>query len=130
MLDTDLSFDSMVAMVPEAALVLDTGTDRIAALNAPARRFLGDAACPGQRFSDLLGPDLARFIVFIQELDHRGAAWTREIDLRTDAGPVRCEMRARRIGPDPATSSCCCSTLPSLSAAPNRWKPNACIAAA
>ncbi|PWK58156.1 sigma 54-interacting transcriptional regulator [Roseicyclus mahoneyensis] len=100
MLDSDLSFDSMVAMVPEAALVLDTGTDSIAALNAPARDLLGGSISAGLRFSTLLGPDLARFIVFIEELDHRGAAWTREIALRTETGSVHCEMRARRIGSD------------------------------
>ena len=91
------AFDSLLSVVPEAAVVLDTAGDRVAALNAPARRLL--AADPGHRFSALLGPDLARFVVFLQELDHRGEAWTREITLRGADGPLPCELRGRPLAP-------------------------------
>lgn len=100
MLDTPTTFDSLVAMVPEAALVLDTGTDRIVALNTAAQRLVGDAATRDVPFSQLLGRDLARFIVFMEELDHRGEAWTRQLDLRGDAGPLSCEWRARKLSDD------------------------------
>jgi PAS domain S-box-containing protein len=62
--------------------------------------LLGATVTPGARFSALLGPDLARFIVFIEELDHRGAAWTRAVALQAETGPVQCELRASRIGAD------------------------------
>jgi PAS domain S-box-containing protein len=97
MLDTPLTFDSLVATVPEAALVLDTATDRITTLNAAARRMLGAGAEPGAVFSAWLGPALPRFIVFIEEVDHRGEAWTRDVDLLVAGQPLPCELRARRI---------------------------------
>jgi PAS domain S-box-containing protein len=95
MLDTPPLHDSLVATVPEAALVLDTATDRIVALNAAARRMLG--ARPGAVFSDWLGRALPRFIVFMEEADHRGEAWTREVELVVDGEPLPCELRARPI---------------------------------
>ncbi|MCU4653460.1 sigma 54-interacting transcriptional regulator [Roseibacterium sp. SDUM158016] len=95
MLDTPPLHDSLVATVPEAALVLDTATDRIVAANAAARRMLG--AAPGAVFSDWLGRALPRFIVFMEETDHRGEAWTRDVDLLVAGEALPCELRARRI---------------------------------
>jgi PAS domain S-box-containing protein len=89
--------DSLIDAIPEAALLLDTATDRIVALNAAARRLLGPAAEAGASFSDWLGPDLPRFIVFVEEVDHRGEAWTREVGLIVQGGTLACEIRARRI---------------------------------
>ena len=100
MLDTPPIFDSLVTMVPEAALVLDTATDRIVALNTKARDLIGTAATRDLPFSALLGQNLARFIVFMEELDHRGEAWTRQLELQGDAGPLSCEWRARKLSDD------------------------------
>jgi PAS domain-containing protein len=93
----DPSFDSLIAPVPEAALVIDTTSDRIVACNAAAVRMLGTRAQPGARFSDWLGPALADFIVFMEEVDHRGEAWTREVGLMAGGQILPCEMRARCV---------------------------------
>lgn len=94
-------FDSLVAAVPEAALVINTSRDRIAALNGAAVRLLGPMAQPGARFSDWLGAALPGFIVFMGEVDHRGEAWTREVALTVGDQVLACELRARRMADSP-----------------------------
>jgi len=94
-------FDSLVAAVPEAALIIDTAKDSIAALNPAGIRLLGPMARPGARFSDWLGAALPGFIVFMGEVDHRGEAWTREVALTVGDQVLACELRARRMADSP-----------------------------
>ncbi len=57
------------------------------------RRDLAD-----RRFSSLLGNAFPRFLVFVEEVDYRGEAWTRDIPLKLlTPVPLRCEIRARKI---------------------------------
>lgn len=101
-----LSADSLLAALPEAALLLDTSLDRVVAWNGPAARLLEDdpASPPRRRFSTYLGRAFPRFIVFVEEVDHRGESWTRDIELISGAGRrLHCELRARPVAARSAT---------------------------
>lgn len=93
MLDHLSSLDSFLAALPEPALVLDTRSDRIIASNAAVETLLGlPKDAPG--FSSFLREGPGRFVVFLEEIDHRGQAWTRDVSLETFAGrPLSCELR-------------------------------------
>ena len=96
--------DSLLAAFPDAALLLDTTQDRILALNAPAADLFELAPSDDTilRFSTFLGAALAKFVVFVGEVDHRGECWTREVPLITAGGdPLRCEIRARGVPDQP-----------------------------
>ncbi|WP_420380741.1 sigma 54-interacting transcriptional regulator [Marivita sp.] len=100
MLDTDQDTDSLLAAFPDAALLLDTTQDRIAGLNDAAAALFGitNYRDPNLRFSTFLGSALAKFVVFVGEVDHRGESWTRDVPLRTsDDVVLRCEIRARGV---------------------------------
>lgn len=98
------AIDSFLAVLPKAALVLDTATDTIVARNDAAARLLEldpDDQTP-MRFSTLLDRSLPRFIVFAEEVDHRGDSWTRDLSLVSARGrPVRCEILASRLTDPP-----------------------------
>ncbi|GGO53677.1 PAS domain S-box-containing protein [Roseovarius pacificus] len=95
---------SFLADLPEPSLILDTRTDSVLAWNPAAATLLGgapDHPAPA-RFSPFAGASLPRFIVFIEEVDHRGEAWTRDIDLIPVAGDtLRCEIRGRQLREHP-----------------------------
>ncbi|ETX30418.1 sigma 54-interacting transcriptional regulator [Roseivivax isoporae] len=92
--------DSLLCALPDAALVLDTVGDRVAAWNARADTLLGLSG--GGRFSARLGAALPRFVVFLEEIDHRGQAWTRDVALdAADGRPLRCEIRGSLIAGAP-----------------------------
>ncbi|MEL6587191.1 MAG: sigma 54-interacting transcriptional regulator [Pseudomonadota bacterium] len=94
--------DSLVADLPEAALILCAKTDTIRDINDHARTLLGlqDTAPPV--FSRFLGQRLGEFMVFVDEVDTRGEAWTRQIDVLPLHGEaLRCELKARQITSDP-----------------------------
>lgn len=104
MLDEKSRSDSLLAAFPEAALLLDTSQDRVVALNAAAATLFGVKPDSGQtlRFSTFLGRALAKFVVFVEEVDHRGECWTRDVPLTTVKGlPLRCEIRARGVPEQP-----------------------------
>ncbi|MCI5109944.1 MAG: sigma 54-interacting transcriptional regulator [Marivita sp.] len=104
MLDDLTRSDSLLAAFPDAALLLDTTEDRVVALNPRAATLLGvDGETDHPiRFSAFLGKALATFIVFVEEVDHRGECWTRDVPLTTyDGHPLRCEIRARGVPDQP-----------------------------
>ncbi|GIT89698.1 transcriptional regulator [Jannaschia pagri] len=89
--------DSVVAALPEAALVFCARSDQIIALNTAARQLLGlpEHVPP---FSTLLGESIGRFVVFLDELDSRGSAWTRQVQiLRRGQAHLRAELRGRTL---------------------------------
>lgn len=102
---TTEQIDSFLAALPEPALVLDTATDQVVAWNCGAAALLSgapDTPTP-VRFSDFAGTSLPRFIVFMEEVDHRGESWTRDVALfSTDKRELRCEIRARPLPNPPA----------------------------
>jgi PAS domain S-box-containing protein len=100
MLDEQRRRDSLLAAFPDAALLLDTAQDRVVALNPPAAELFGVDASSDRplRFSNFLGAALAKFVVFVQEIDHRGECWTRDVPLTMlDGTPLRCEIRAKGV---------------------------------
>ncbi|SIS78644.1 PAS domain S-box-containing protein [Roseivivax lentus] len=102
MRDDILRSDSLITALPEAALILDTATDRIVALNSAACALLRTGPEEATRFARYLGTALPGFIVFLEEVVYRGTGWTRDVPLRTAEGEtLRCELRARFLEHDP-----------------------------
>ena len=98
MLDHSTITDSLLHAMPEAALVLDLSNDRIVSLNRTASDWLGLGAEQPPAFSKLLGPALSKFIVFVDEVEHRGEGWTRAVTIRDSQGQeLNCELRGRLI---------------------------------
>ena len=90
--------DSITSVLPEAALVVCTQTDEICEINENACKLLGVTADAPPRFASFLGTQLGEFLVFADEVDTRGQAWTRRIDLqRADQGALRCEIRGHKL---------------------------------
>ncbi|MBE1297730.1 sigma 54-interacting transcriptional regulator [Phycobacter azelaicus] len=94
-----LDSDSLLQSIPEAVLILDTTSDRIVTWNAAAARLLtGQDAAEPSAFSHFLDKAMARFVVFLDEVDHRGHGWTRDVPLRTaDGSALKCELRAQPV---------------------------------
>ena len=85
---------TLLDSLPVAAVVVDTRRDRVVAANRDAVRLL---ALPpdAMRFSALLGRAVPRFIVFADEVAHRGHAWARDIAMTDGHGrPLTVELRA------------------------------------
>lgn len=94
-----LDADSLLQSIPEATLILDTSADRVVNWNRPAARLLaGPEAADPAPFSHYLGAAMPRFVVFIEEVDHRGASWTRDVPLTaTNGDTLKCELRAQPV---------------------------------
>ena len=96
--DPDLLDATALALLPEAAIVIETATDRIVQSNLKARRMLAGETANGHRFSDHVEADLADFIVFLDEVAYRGEAWTRKVSLKRGNGEtLAVEIRGRRL---------------------------------
>ena len=90
--------DSILASLPEAALILCTRTDRIEDINEQARELLRLRSGSLPYFAQFLSTQIGQFLVFIDEVDTRGEAWTRRVTLeRHDASQLRCEIRGRKV---------------------------------
>ena len=90
-----------LALLPEAAIVIETFDDRIVHSNPKARHLLAGSATDGGRLSEYVETDLADFIVFLDEVAYRGEAWTRKVAIKRQNGEtVSVEIRGRRLGPD------------------------------
>ena len=96
------SFDSIVAALPEAALVLCTQTDMISASNMQASTLLGFDPNSPPPFRMIVGTQVAEFLVFVDEVDTQGTAWTRQITFHGKSGSaIRCELRGQRLNERP-----------------------------
>ncbi|TVP73043.1 MAG: PAS domain S-box protein [Rhodobacteraceae bacterium] len=94
----DLPADSLLDAFPHPVLVLDTARDRVRAANERAMRLLGQAAPSGFAFAPHLAGSLPGFLVFLDELAHRGQAWRRDIALQDlNHHPLSCELRGTRL---------------------------------
>ena len=98
-----LASDSLLYALPEATLILDTTRDLIIDWNAPAAQLLGGTPDAEPRpFSDYLGAATPRFVVFLEEVDHRGTGWCRDVVLSAATGAgLSCELRASPIKGQP-----------------------------
>ncbi|MDX5403045.1 MAG: PAS domain-containing protein, partial [Rhodobacterales bacterium] len=103
MLDLPTHPDSLLNALAEAAVLIDLAGDRIAAANTRARQLLDLPEADSVAFSPLVGATLPQFIVFVDEIAHRGEAWSRDITLMTvKSAPLRCEIRGRLIEDTPS----------------------------
>ena len=85
--------DSPLSVAAPVA-ILDLASDRLTSANEAARRLLCLQSLP-HPFAPHLGDALPRFLVFLDEISHRGSAWTREIAVADSNGrPLRLEIRA------------------------------------
>lgn len=90
--------DSLLAALPEAAVILCTRTDRILDANGHASRLFGFDAQTPPPFRLIVGTQVATFLVFVDEVDTKGEAWTRQITFRRKSGAaIRCEMRGKKL---------------------------------
>ena len=90
--------DSILASLPEAALILCTRTDRIEDINEQAHELLRLRSGSLPYFAQFLSTQIGQFLVFIDEVDTRGEAWTRRVTLeRHDASQLRCEIRGSKV---------------------------------
>lgn len=93
---------SLVTSVPEAALVLCTQTDRIVDANESASRLFGFDPNRPPPFRSIVGTQVATFLVFVDEIDTRGEAWSRQITFRRKSGAaIRSEVRGKRLAGRP-----------------------------
>ncbi len=93
-----ISSDSIIPAVPEAAVVLCTRTDAIIIANDAACELLRFRAEAPPSFSTFVATQMQQFLVFLDELDTRGEAWTRRVELkRLDGQSLRCELRGRPL---------------------------------
>ncbi|WP_342070309.1 sigma-54 interaction domain-containing protein [Yoonia algicola] len=91
--------DSRLAGAFGATLILDLDTDEILAATPQAHTLLKDPSLVGSRFSNLVADDVAQMILFVDEVIHRGEAWTRRITMRTrENDRIDCEISARSDG--------------------------------
>lgn len=91
--------DSLLQALPVATLVLDTARDRIHQWNSHAAKLLaGREDAKARPFSSYLESALPQFIVFMDEVDHRGQGWTRDVALKSEDGRrLNCEIKAARV---------------------------------
>lgn len=90
---------SLLHTFPQPVLILDTRLDRVVNWNSEAAQLLGGAhdAAPC-RFSRYLRESVAQFVVFLEEMEHRGTSWTRDVMLFSEDGRLlRCEVHARAL---------------------------------
>lgn len=93
MLDDAPSLDSLLRDWPAPALILDPRADRIVTANSMATRLMGLPRVPPP-FSSFLRDGRGRLVVFLEEVDYRGGAWTRDVALeRFDGTALNCELR-------------------------------------
>jgi hydrogenase-4 transcriptional activator len=94
--------DSLIEAIPHAVLVLDTTTDHVVTANQLATRLLAQAQATGFRFAPHIASNFASFLVFLDELSHRGRVWRRDIPLQdANCHPLNCEIRGTRLGTAP-----------------------------
>ena len=92
------SVDSLVAGAFGATLVIDLSNDRILAATAAAGDLLRDSRLEGTRFSEFVPGQLGQLIVFVDEVLHRGGAWTRRIPITARNGSaLECELNGKVV---------------------------------
>ena len=91
--------DSLLEAIPHATLVLDTAQDQVVAANKLATRLLAQDEADGFRFAPHIAGNFGGFLVFLDELAHRGRVWRRDIPLQDKhRHPLSCELRGTPIG--------------------------------
>ena len=98
MTDDSPTYDSELAGAFGPTLLVDLAEDRILAATTEAGPMFADADMVGTPFSRFVADGMDHFVVFIGEVQHRGAGWTRRVTLQTAAGEaLPCEITARGL---------------------------------
>jgi len=98
MLDTDATYDSMLAGAFGSTVLIGLGQDRILAATPEAKALFADQALVGSHFARFVAAGMDNFVVFISEVQHRGTAWTRRVTLQSaDNDPLHCEVTGRAV---------------------------------
>lgn len=94
-----LPFDeSLIAVNPAPALILDLEVDRVVAANKAADALFEAGRLAGQAFMPFLDRSVQNMLLFLEETLHRGSAWTRGVALITAKGvAVPCEIRGSKL---------------------------------
>ena len=80
------------------ALILDTSTDEILVANATCEELFGVSKLTTRPFSSFVDASVQQMMLFLQEAEHRGSAWTRNVMVQTEGSePLSCEIRGRYI---------------------------------
>lgn len=96
MLDTDISYDSLLAGAFGPTLLIDLGQDLILAATPEAGMLFGDHGLAGTPFARFIAAGMETFVVFLSEVEHRGTAWTRQVELQSaDQSALDCEITGR-----------------------------------
>ncbi|SDY46459.1 sigma 54-interacting transcriptional regulator [Citreimonas salinaria] len=83
-------------------MLLDLRADRILSANRAAAGLLAIEPGNPPAFSRLVGRSMPRFLVFLQEVEHRSEAWTRSVRLsNADGEGLGLELRARLLPDEP-----------------------------
>jgi PAS domain S-box-containing protein len=95
---TPAAYDSHLAGAFGPTVLIDLSTDQILAVTRQAALLFADQDILGSRFARFVASGLDHFVVFIDEVLHRGDAWTRRIELQTAAGmTLTCELTGRAL---------------------------------
>ncbi len=90
------NYDSYLAGAFGPTVLISLVTDRVLAATPEACTLFDDPALVGRFFAPCIHDGLADFVVFIDEVQHRGTAWTRKITLRSAADhAIKCELTGR-----------------------------------
>jgi PAS domain S-box-containing protein len=93
-----ISHDSQLTGAFGPTLLIDLQTDRILAATPEAATLFDHPHLVGDRFAPLVAQDLPDLLVFIDEVLHRGSAWTRRVTLQTAGGKsLSCELTGRAV---------------------------------
>ena len=77
-------------------MLLNVATDLIETANAPCKMLFGTDGFEGHRFSRFIDGSMQEMMLFLQEAEHRSAAWARNVALTTaKQTPLRCEIRGQ-----------------------------------
>jgi hydrogenase-4 transcriptional activator len=97
-----LTLDSLLEAVPHPALALDPQKDQVVAANQLAAKLLAQPFGSSFAFAPHIAANFAGFVVFLDEVAHRGRAWRRDITLQDrDLHPLTCELRGTRVDDAP-----------------------------
>lgn len=91
-------YDSCLRGAFGPTVLIDLLSDKVLAATSEACDLFDDPDLTGRFFAPRILDNLADFLVFIDEVEHRGSAWTRKIKMRstTDAA-IDCELVGRIV---------------------------------
>ncbi|WP_411892686.1 sigma-54 interaction domain-containing protein [Yoonia sp. SDW83-1] len=90
------TYDSHLAGAFGPTVLISLATDRVLAATPEVCALFDDPTLVGRFFAPYIDDGLADFVVFIDEVQYRGTAWTRKITLRSAADrAIKCELTGR-----------------------------------